>query len=312
MNIFGTELEIVTNPYGQSVAPIDAEYVDRTPSILLKGPWNTGIADFMKREGIKGLYLNSAKGFVCENFDFLTDLPELELLDILYSPVETLASVSRLEKLISLSIACHWKDTLDLSRLDKLDRCFLSYDRGAESIFECSSIRYLYIDEFKIKSFDRLENLSKLEFLAIGNSSFNNPELFGSMSALRKLVLLNCRRLDHLAGIESLTNLEWLTIDGSRKIKNVDELSALTSLIVLQLSNNKELETLAAIKNLTQIKALAFYGDTIFADGDFSFLESFASLSLVGFNNRRHYTHKPAKAWNWCNYESGEIGILRK
>lgn len=312
MNISGTEIEIVKNPYGQSVAPIDGEYDDDIDSLLVSGEWNEDILDFMSQKKINGLYLNISKGFKCENFDFLIDLPELKLLNIIYSPVDTLAPIETLKNLKSLSISCHWRDTLDLSGLDKLDRSFISHGKGAESIFECSSLRYLYIDEFKLKNFSQLGNLTKIEHLTIGNSSFNNPELFGEFENLRKLVLLNCRKLDHLKGIEKLESLEWLTIDGSRKLSNIEDLSSFKKLKVLQLSNNKEIETLAAIKLLTQLKALSFFGDTIFTDGDFSFLEEFPSLSLVGFTGKRHYTHKSERSWNWNDYESGRVGVVRK
>jgi len=312
MNISGTEVEIVINPYGRSAAPIDGEYNDATNSLLVKGEWNEDIIDFMKQKDLKGLYLNSAKGYKCQNFDFLLNLPELELLSIICSPVDTLAPIEKLENLKSLSISCHWKNILDLSGLKSLERSFISYGKGAESIFECSSLRYLYMDEFKLKSFAQIVNLSKIEYLTIGNSNFNVTELCAELRHLRKLVFLNCRKLDHLSGIEKLQNLEWLTIDGSRKLSSIEELSALKNLKVLQLSDNKEIESLSAIKELTQLKALAFFGDTNFSDGDFSFLEAIPSLSLVGFSGRRHYTHKPANSWSWNDYESGRVGIVRK
>ncbi|MCP3849489.1 MAG: leucine-rich repeat domain-containing protein [Gammaproteobacteria bacterium] len=312
MKISGTEIEIISHPYGRSVAPIDGEYDDSIASLLVKGKWKNDIVDFMRQKDIKGLYLNYTKGFDCENFDFLSDLPELELLKIIFLPVNTLAPIESLANLKSLSISCHWKDNIDLSSLINLERCFISFGKGAETIFECSSLRYLYIDEFKLKSFSQLENLSNLEYLTIGNSNFNNPELFYELKRLRKLVLLNCRKLDHLKGIEELENLEWLTIDGSRKLTDIKNLSLLENLKVLQLSDNKEIETLAAIKELNQLKALCFFGDTIFTDGDFSFLEKFPSLSLVGFAGRRHYTHKPVRAWNWKDYDSGKTGVVLK
>ncbi len=312
MKILGTEIEVVTNPYSKSAAPIDCEYDFEIRSILVKGPWHDGIVDFMKKNQIKGLYLNYAKGFECPNFDFLADLPQLELLNIIYTPVASLLSIETLVNLKSLTLSCHWKDKIDLSRLKRLTRCFISYGKGAESVFECSSLRYLYIDGFKLKDFSKLKNLAKVEYLTIGNSNFNEPELLGGLQLLRKLVLLNCRKLDRLNGIGKLSRLEWLTIDGSRELSSIEELSIINSLKVLQLSNNKEIETLSDIKELTQLRALSFFGDTKIVDGDFGFLETFPSLSLVGFAGRRHYTHKPARSWNWNDYESGKIGLLRK
>lgn len=312
MNISGTEIEVVTNPYGKSAAPIVNEYDDDIRSVLVKGPWHGDIIKFIRQNQIKGLYLNYAKGFECLNFDFLADLPELELLNIIYVPVDSLLSVESLINLKSLSLSCHWKNKIDLSQLKRLVRCSISYGKGAESIFKCSSLRYLYIDEFKIKNFSMIQNLEKLECLTIGNSNFNTPEVLECIHSLRKLVLLNCRKLDRLDGIGKLKNLEWLDIDGSKMLSSVEDLSALHNLKVLILSNNKEIETLSNIKDLNQLRALSFCGDTKIVDGDFGFLEKFPLLSLVNFVGRRHYTHKPARSWNWNEYESGKVGLIRK
>ncbi len=312
MKLSGTEIEIVTNPYSQSAAPIDRDYDDSIRSLLVKGAWNNDIVDFMVKKNIKGLYLNSAKGFSCDDFRFLSELPDLELLNIISSPVDSLSTVEQLTHLKSLSISCHWKDKIDLCALTKLERCFISFDKGAESIFDCCSLKYLYIDEFKLTNYQALSRLHNLEYLTVGNSNFNQTELFPELGQLRKLVLLNCRQLDRLQGIDQLSGLEWLTIDGSRKLSSVEELAGLKNLLVLQLSNNKEIDSLAPIKQLTQLKALCFFGDTVFKDGDLGFLEAFSSLSLLGFTGRRHYTHKPSKAWNWNDYGSNEVAITRK
>lgn len=266
----------------------------------------------MRNNQIKGLYLNFVKKFKCTNFDFLYDLPELELLNIIYTPVDNLKSVESLVNLKFLSLSCHWKSKVNFCGLNNLIRCFISYGKGAESVFECSSLRCLYIDGFKIKDYSRLTNLAKIEYLTVGNSSFNSPELFSQLLCIHKLVLLNCRKLDHLDGIGKLEHLEWLIIDGSRKLSNIEELSILKSIKVLQLSNNGEIKTLLPIKVLVQLKALSFYGDTKILDGDFSFLEAFSSLSLVGFAGRRHYTHKPIETWDWNDYESGKVAVIRK
>ena len=312
MKLSGTEIEIVTNPYHCSSVSIDNDYEGTITSLMIKGPWNDEILSFINQENIKGLYLNSAKGFSCDDFGFLAKLPTLELLNIIYSPVDSLSVVDKLTSLKSLSISCHWKDKIDLSALGQLERCFIGYDKGAETIFNCSTLKYLYIDGFKLKDFHAIVALSELEYLTIGNSSFNQPDLFRELKQLRKLVLLNCRKLEQLQGVESLTHLEWLTIDGSKKLSSIRELKTLDALRVLQLCDNKEIDTLSPIENLTRLKALCFFGDTVFKDGNFDFLEALPSLSMIGFAGRRHYTHKPSKPWNWNDYDSKSIAIVKK
>jgi Leucine-rich repeat (LRR) protein len=312
MKISGTEVDIVSNPYAQSVAPIDRDYEDSIESLVVKGRWNDNIIDFMNKKNIKGLYLNCAKNFTCESFDFLLKIPELELLNIIYYPGSSLSSIEQLAKLRSLSLSCHWEGKLNISGLKKLVRCYVSYSQGGETVFECTSLKYLYIDAFKLRNFSSIGRLRKLEYLTIGNSSFNEPEALVVLNKLRKLVLLNCKKLDHLIGINELVNLEWLTIDGSTKINRIDEISSLKKLNVLQLSDNKEIESLIPIKNIMQLRALCFFGNTAIKDGDLSYLEEMPNLSLVGFTKRRHYSHEPARSWSWNNYGSGGIAVVRK
>ena len=33
-------------------------------------------------------------------------------------------------------------------------------------------------------------------------------------------------------------------------------------------------------------------------------------LSMVNFNNRRHYTHKLNKAWNWDNFNIPDSNLI--
>lgn len=312
MKISGTEVELIPASDGQSFAPVDCDYEISIPTLVIKGVWNDDIVDVMVEENIKGLNLNFSKGFKCEDFSFLSRVPQLELLNILYTPIESISEVEKLTELRSLSISCHWKKKINLAPLKRLERCYIHYGNGAESVFECESLKYLYIDGFKLKNFDSLKNLENIKSLTIANTSFNQPEILPELEGLRKLSLLNCRKLDHLDGVGQLSHLEWLNIDGSGKLADIRELASLSNLMILQLSNNKEIDSLSPISQLRQLKSLAFFGSTVFKDGDFSFLENFPDLSLVGFSGRKHYTHKPLKRWNWNNYESREVGIIRK
>ena len=266
----------------------------------------------MEGEGIRGLYLNYARGFKCKNFKFLEGLENLRLLNIIYPSVKSLSPVESLVGLRSLSISCSWDEDLNLEPLSKLEKCFIGYSKGAESIFLCKNLKYLYIDEFKLKKWREIGSLRDLEYLTIGNSNFSEISNLGSMHNLKKLVLLNCRKLMSLEGVQNHESLEWFTLNGSRKVESIFPLSALRRLRVLQLSNNRDIETLAPIEQLHDLEALCFFGDTNILDGDLKALESLDQLSLVDFANRKHYTHKPTKTWNWNDYGKTRKTIKRK
>jgi hypothetical protein len=312
MKIRKTQIEQVVNPYGESSIQIDQEYEDDVPGIFVHGCWNDRILSFIKKNNIKGLYLNYARGWSGNDFSFLSKIPNLELLDIVNTPVKSLSVINNLIPLKSLSISCHWEEKIDLSHLKNLERCFISHGSGAETVFSCPNLRYLYIDTFKLESFDGLQKLEKLEYLTIGNSNFEDLSILNELKFLRKLVILNCRRLSALTGINLSSTLEWLTIDGSRKMSNMEPIETLSNLKVLNLSNNGKLVSIEPVVHLKNLEVFSFYGDTNILDGNLEPIEKLDNLSLLGFANRRHYTHKIERPWNWNDYQKCSNPLIKK
>ena len=54
---------------------------------------------------------------------------------------------------------------------------------------------------------------------------------------------------------------------------------------------------------MISLKALAFSGaSTYIIDGDITPLLNLKELSMLMLVDRKHYTHKVIKPWNWENY----------
>ncbi len=103
--------------------------------------------------------------------------------------------------------------------------------------------------------------------------------------------LANLRKLSALDGIEHMTGLETLEIQGSRSFTSIAPLAGLKDLEVLNISGNGDIETLAPLVGLTKLRKLFFYESTNIVDGD---LTPIIAKNLIGvaFQNRRHYSHK--------------------
>lgn len=307
-----SEIEVVIDPYYKYIGPEGYKYESKIPSFMIKGPWDPAILSLMKDNEIRGLYINYAKGWDYDNFNFLDELEDLHLLSIISKPVDSLGGVGKLSKLESLSLSCHWKDTIDLSELKSLRHCFVGWSKGADSVFECRALQYLHIDEFKIKDYSGLSQLENMHVLTISNSDFSDINVLSNMQKIKKLSLENCKKLESLKGIEKLKSLEWLNIDGCKKISKIDEVSELTNLKFLQFRDVGEIECIKPIHTLRNLEVLSFYGTTNIVDGDLEVIESLDRLSLVGFNNKRHYTHKPCVKWDWKSHGAPRKVVQKK
>jgi len=240
-------------------------------------------------------------------------VPSLRLLSIIDTPKDDLAEVGNLIELRSLHVSCHWRQALDLSKLAQLQHAFISWDKGADSIFQCTTLEHLGFDGFKLGDYSALAKLTGLKALAIYNSDLTDLSVLRSMTRLKKLELINCRKLDTLERLQQLPSLQWLSIDGCRKISRIDTVSALKNLRILQFRDTKELESLQPIASLSGLEALSFFGDTRFVDGNLAVLETLPRLSAVGFTGRRHYSHRSVtKFLDWCHFGTPCQVVKRK
>jgi Domain of unknown function (DUF5076) len=106
------------------------------------------------------------------------------------------------------------------------------------------------------------------------------------------LRLGNLRLLRSLEGVENLLKLQRLEIQTCRAIRSLKSLSYLEGLEVLNISNDGELDSLTPLKELPNLHTVLFYESTNIVDGDLSPIFLNRNVSLVAFQNRRHYSHK--------------------
>ena len=290
-------VEIVVNPYGN-------KYSSSRKGIMIEGEWSKAISDFIEKESIEALFLNYARGWKGKDFSFLSELNSIKELDMIVAKAENLDSISGMYNLEEVNLACHTNSEIDFTKLKKLRKCYVNWWTGASSILDCVSLESLYLDEVKIKGLSKIGLLKNLTSLTIANSTVDSIEWVSKLPQLTKLSLLNCKQVKDFSAIEACVNLKELTIDGSKKLMDIDFLKNLKGLEFINLSSNGEIATLAPLSCLENLKALAFAGNTIIKDGDLSVLVELPKLSMLMFQGRRHYTHKLIKKWDWENFNT--------
>jgi hypothetical protein len=154
-------------------------------------------------------------------------------------------------------------------------------------MLEFLSIRYFVGNSFQ--PFSNLENLLELEIM---DSKLSTLEGIATLQKLQRLLLYNLKKLSNIDDVSYLKDLKFLYLENCKSIKSLQCLSSLTSLETLVLASMGELDSLSFLKHLTQLELFNFSGSTIIKDGNLNLLTDLPKLRLVGFQNRKHYTHK--------------------
>lgn len=276
------------------------------------GNWNQSITDFILKENVTALNLNYACGWEDEDLSFLRDLNTIEHLQIISAKSTNVSAIENMTSLRKLNFNTTTKEVVDFSKLINLQHCFLLWWKGAKNLPLCSSLKSLYIEKAKLDDFSQLSNLQELEEITLGNSSIECLHWVERIRGLKKLELLNCKKLDDFSSLSNCKNLNWLVIDGSKNLSNIDFVSLFDNLEILNISDNGNIESLKPLEKVKSLKALSFGRKTTIDDGDLSVLESLPKLAMLMFAPRRHYSHKLIKPWNWNNIDTPDRLLAKK
>ena len=297
-------LVAVRNPYGSSRNPHDRNPLDELPGFMATGPCSEKLVARLRKARPAALYLNGARGWRCDDYGFLRELPELQLLSIVAAPLKGALPLEEVAGLRSLKLDSALPRPLDLTSLPALRSCALTWSAGAASLFDCGELQQLSLAGLKTKRFDRLSRLGELTALRLRGSNIVALKDLSGLGRLTHLELVICRSLASLEGIEALGGLRSLTVNEGHKLHDLGPLAALDELEVLNLTDCGELDSLAPLAGLRNLKAVAFAGaKTSLRDGDLSPLLELPKLSMVMFGARRHYSHRIVKPWDWDNFD---------
>jgi hypothetical protein len=262
------------------------------PRVTVTGPWTPAIAEYMRREGVRELYLNHARGWSGTTLDFLEAVPGLIAFSILDFTINDVAPIRRLTQLRSLELSTYCNTKVEFHRFPELERCAFYWRSGSESLFECAALRWLFLHRYAGPSSEPFARLAVLQELSIANSDLREVEHLGALRNLKFLGLYNLKKLTSLHGLEELEQLEALEVNGCKAIGRIEELAALARLRRLQLNDDGPIASLKPLQSAADLEEILFYESTNITDGDLAPLAALPRLQHISFQNRRHYSHK--------------------
>jgi internalin A len=259
---------------------------------VLQAPWSDTIRRRIQEAGIRELELNYAKGWKGDDLSFLESVSDLQVLKILDFKIKDIDPIHLLRDLRSLSVSTYCSSKIHFECFPHLEECSLEWRNDAASLFQCTTLRKLWLNSYRGSSTEPFANLKQLESLSIWNASIRDLKGLSELLKLRELSLARLPKLASLSGIESLCNLQKLEIDTCRAIRSIGEIRNLRKLRKLWLNNDGRIESLKPIRDLTELKSVLAIESTYIVDGDLSPLLLNKELLHVSFKNRRHYSHR--------------------
>lgn len=256
----------------------------------VRGPLTPSLVLELRRYEVVELDLNYAKGWVSSDLSFVSELPWLRSLSITDRHIASIEPIHRLHELRTLSVITDCRSEIRFSAFPRLESLALDpWRSGARSLFDCFSLRDLFICSYTGKEsapFGRLVNLESIQLLT---ASLRELAAFAALKNVWKAKLTYFSGLDSLDGLQGMVGLEQLELTCMRGIASIELLGQLKNLRSLQLSNLGEIESLGPIEGAGGLISLVVEG-TDFKDGDMSVVTRLPNLLFAGYVDKKHYS----------------------
>ena len=236
---------------------------------------------------------------VAENIQFISECPTLEYLWVLpaigsnnfdYSPIYELPNI----KWLRCDTTTGWDEeqvaSVDYSRFQEVSRLSIHGYKGHNNVALAQNVVSLIFDFGYPNSNDLVGVLpiAKLRNLAVCQAPIKSLAGIEMSRKLRRLELSNNRKLSDISSLISLKeNLACLEIDTCGKISDFSVLDTLTNLEYLTLKGSNTLPDLSFLMNMPKLRY--FHLTMNVADGDLSLCER---LPYARIKNRKHFSHK--------------------
>lgn len=276
-------------PFSSGYEIVEGEYGRR---MILSGPWTDSIKKVLEKRKVVELELNPAKGWKRSDLSFLQGLTSLVALEIVDGNTKDIGPIHFLGNLKSLKILTYCDSTIDFSLFPLIERVSLEWREGAMSLYDCGTLKHVFINSCSAKNLQVFHGLGQLEYLSLKSPKL---ESIGEVKTLQKLTFLgiyNARSLSSLEGVEQFHNLEMLEIERCRKISNIKPIAALKKLRRLMIANCGEIDSLKPLAELTELREVFFHESTNICDGDLAILKALPKLEDTSFQERKHYNCK--------------------
>lgn len=301
-------IEIVDAPQRRANNRYNQDETMQVRTARIKGPWHPEMVDFLKKHDVGGLSFYYRDGFRCDDYTFLKDLPFITLFHVPYPdadvdvdpiPVPDLTGLTRLVAQFKVG------HTVAIDQLPKLQSCTMQWQPKLHSVFDAKALQRLQITGLNWQKTDRLADLQSLSNLDVAHSGIRSFAPIAELRHLDRLSLSVCHRLETLDGIENLQSLRCLHLVEVSKVTSLERLASLKNLEVLTIADGRDIESIAPLAGLVNLKVLWIAGTKAkIIDGDLTPLTRLPNLAMLTLGNKRHYSHRAIKKWDWSNIDS--------
>jgi len=247
--------------------------------------------NYLRSNDLRFITINSFQGYKTKDIAFLIELKDfLEGLSVLETHYDY-GVVNELHKLKYLGIPDNGKDVVDLKNFPDIEICGVTFSERLQGLESCSNLKSLTVSNYKSKTKDlsALPLLNSLEHLSLIKTEIATLQGVGPFSNLKKLELFSASKLEAIAALQVLSNsLEEIEVEQCKKINDYETLGKVKSLKKIILSESGEIKSLAFVKELPRLEFISFWGTNVL-DGNIKYCEG---INYVGFDNKKHYTHK--------------------
>lgn len=245
--------------------------------------------DYIFLHRIDSMYL-SGTWYKFDNIDFLENCKTIEKINIYDTNILDFSGLAHLVSLKKLILSDH-KGMVDLSLNNEIEDLTIDLSKNVRGIESLKNLKRLSLWKYKPKSKDLselifLSTITELEITTSQITSLNGCSNFKNLESLDVTYLSKLESIEDI--VSNKKTLKNLRFSHCKKIKNHSCVSELEELEWLSFNDCLSMDNIKFIKGMKKLKNFVFMNTNI-VDGD---LSPCIGLEHVGFNNKKHYTHK--------------------
>lgn len=271
-----------------------------------RGPWRISYADEISRTGIRCLRLSQSMGWSDDNIDFLSafDVNDLDSIEVYSERVTDLSPLSQFGSLLKIGLQTGRGSGFRTSTFNHLRFLFFRW-YGANSLDQLSTnLQSLKIDKYPYSSIADVPHARNLNRILIGGSKLTTMSGVEKFSSLKRVEILDARRLVDYSDVSALKKLESLSFHAAQCIGNLQHISNLECLAELELDNCGDIISLEPLTLLKNLRSVKITGNTTVVDGNLMPLIDHSGINRLHIAPRRHYVPKAKKVLENVNTRS--------
>lgn len=265
--------------------------IDGSKKLIIESSRLEECIRYVKEGNIKEITINYFQGYEFSDINFLIELADV--LEGLHLPETKFRYevINRLRKLTRLGIADNGLDNIDLKNFPDLVSLACEYSPRLIGLENCTKLENLSLTKYnsKSKSLAELGEYSELKELHLFLPKIETLKGIERYGNLKILDIYSASKLLSLSAlIRASSKMEEIEIEKCKKVTDFEILGAVHSLRRIRISESGEIKSLAFVTQLPKLEFISFWGANVL-DGN---LEYCSEIGYVGFDNKRHYSHK--------------------